>query len=329
MKKLARWIIRHPGCAAGLTLFAGFAALNCLACIHAYSMTHFASTVARTGRPEELTSLEKMKVLVTGVRLPRPQNTADPQSVGLAFESHRFHGDDGTTYDAWYIPCRGDRGLCILFHGYGTSKSSLLPDARVWHELGYSTLLVDFRGCGGSSGNETTIGFREADDVAAACRYAKRRLFNSKPILFGRSMGAAAVLRAVDCFELQPQAVVLECPFDRLLSTVRNRFRAMGVPSFPCAELLVFWGGVQHGYSGFRHNPAEYAAHVHCPVLLMSGEQDTRVTKEQTMAVFDGLPAPKQVLLFAGVGHESCLTAFPDQWKVSLARFLKERVETE
>jgi alpha-beta hydrolase superfamily lysophospholipase len=305
-------------------LFAGFAALNCLAYIHAYSMTHFASAVARTGRPEELTSLEKIEVLVTGVRLPRPQNTADPQSVGLAFECHRFQGDDGTTYDAWHIPCRGNRGLCILFHGYGASKSSLLPDARVWNELGYSSLLVDFRGCGGSSGSETTIGFREADDVMAACRYAEGKLVDGKPILFGRSMGAAAVLRAVDCFALQPRAIVLECPFDRLLSTARNRFHAMGLPSFPCAELLVFWGGAQHGYSGFQHNPAEYARHVQCPALLMSGERDPRVTEEQTIAVFDGLRGPKRIMLFPGVGHESCLVASPDRWKESVHRFLED-----
>lgn len=329
MKIVIRWIIRHPFFTAGIVLLFGFAALNFLAYLHAYSMTHFAPAVVRTRSLEELTALEKAKVLLTGVRLPKPQNTADPLTIGLAFEQHRFHGNDGTTYDTWYIPCRDSRGLCILFHGYGASKSSLLPDAKVWNDMRYAALLVDFRGCGDSSGCETTIGFREANDVMAACLYAERKLFSGRPILFGRSMGAAAVLRAVDCFALQPRAVVLECPFDRLLSTARNRFHAMGLPSFPCAELLVFWGGVQHGYSGFRHNPAEYATHIHCPVLLMSGERDPRVTKEQSKAVFDGLQGPKRIVLFPGVGHESCLSACPDLWKASVERFLEGSVEQE
>jgi dipeptidyl aminopeptidase/acylaminoacyl peptidase len=92
---------------------------------------------------------------------------------------------------------------------------------------------------------------------------------------------------------------------------------------------LVFWGGIQHRYSGFRDNPAEYVTHVHCPVLLMSGERDPRVTKEQTTAVFDGLQGPKRIVLFPSVGHESCLSAFPDLWKASVEQFLENSVEQE
>ena len=38
-------------------------------------------------------------------------------------------------------------------------------DADRLHDLGYACFLVDFRGSGGSSGDATTIGYREADDV--------------------------------------------------------------------------------------------------------------------------------------------------------------------
>ena len=50
-------------------------------------------------------------------------------------------------------------------------------------------------------------------------------------------------------------AAVLECPFDTMLNAVRARFTAMGLPSFPGAGLMVFWGGWQHGYNAFAHNP--------------------------------------------------------------------------
>jgi hypothetical protein len=49
----------------------------------------------------------------------------------------------------------------------------------------------------------------------------------------------------------------------------------MNVPSFPAAQLLVFWGGVQAGFNGFSHRPAEYAKSVSCPVLFLHGEDDT------------------------------------------------------
>ena len=136
-------------------------------------------------------------------------------------------------------------------------------------------------------------------------------------------MGAVAVLRAVSLHNLEPRAVVVEAPFDRLLSTAENRFSAMGIPSFPCAQLLVFWGGVQHGYSGFRHNPVEYARNVACPVMVMHGEQDPRVTEEQATAVFRNLPGEKQLVLFQGVGHESCLEGNAEQWNRAVIDFAR------
>src|SRR5262249_45805933 len=160
-----------------------------------------------------------------------------------------FPGDDGIEYEGWHIPCAESKGLVVLFHGYAACKCELLSEASALRELGYDTFLVDFRASGGSSGYETTVGYREADDVAAAVDYAQAQFGFSRVVLYGRSAGSAAILRAVSLNRVYPDGMILECPFDRLLSTVQHRFSAMGVPSFPAAQLLVFWGGVQHGYS--------------------------------------------------------------------------------
>ena len=287
-------------------------------------MTHFVDRGEKTAKPESLTALQKTKVLFCGVRVPKPRNSDNPANRGMPFSTHRFVGSSSIDYEAWHIPCADSRGLCVLFHGYANCKSSLLPEAQAFRELGYETFLVDFRGCGGSGGRVTTIGFHEADDVAVAVEYVRRELTEEPPILFGRSMGAVAILRAVSSSGLKPRAVIIECPFDRLLSTTKNRFSTMGIPSFPCAQLLVFWGGVQHGFSGFRHNSVEYASQVHCPVLLLNGEQDPRVTKEQATAVIKNLRGEKQLVLFEGVGHVPCLTGDPKQWNRAVTEFLSQ-----
>ena len=180
--------------------------------------------------------------------LPLPEIAACPLACNASA------GPSGIQLEAWYIRREKSKGLCILFHGHVACKATLLPEACAWRELGYDTLLVDFRGCGGSSGQVTTIGYLEAEDVVAAYQYAEHELGAKRPILCGISMGAAAVLPWPAATSI-PRACVLECPFDRLLSTVENRFTAMGVPSFPAARLLVFWGGVQLGYSGYRTQP--------------------------------------------------------------------------
>src|SRR5207237_2938162 len=125
---------------------------------------------------------------------------------------------------------------------------SLLTPAAAFHEMGYAVLLVDFRGTGGSSGQETTLGVREAADVARAVDYTQHTWPARPLVLYGVSMGAAAIMRAVATEGVHPAALILESPFDRLLDTVANRFHAMGLPAFPAAGLLVFWGSLQQGY---------------------------------------------------------------------------------
>src|SRR6185437_7730045 len=101
-----------------------------------------------------------------------------------------------------------------------------------------------------------------------------------------------------------PDAIILECPFDRMLNAIRNRFRAMGIPSFPGAELLLFWGGRRAGIDGFAHNPADDAASVNCPALILAGSSDARATPEQVGNVYHRLTGEKQLAMFAGAGHE-------------------------
>ena len=71
-------------------------------------------------------------------------------------------------------------------------------------------------------------------------------------------MGAVAILRAVQETGIKPDGVIVEAVFDTMLHAVRHRFEAMGVPAFPSAELLVFWGGVETG--GGEKQFKEFAA---------------------------------------------------------------------
>lgn len=99
----------------------------------------------------------------------------------------------------------------------------------------------------------------------------------------------------------------------------------MGLPAFPCAQILIFWGGVQQGFNGFNHNPADYAQNVRCPVLLLHGDRDPRVTGAQIEAVHQGLKGEKHLEIFKGVEHESYAAARPEQWKQAVARFLARK----
>jgi alpha-beta hydrolase superfamily lysophospholipase len=323
LNKAIQWIRKHPLQSFLLLLLSAFGLLNFVAYQQASAMLNFTQAGIPTARPEDLSLWQKVKVLLLGVTIPKPKNQASPQDFNLAFETHRLQVDDTVELEAWYIPRRRAKGLVLMFHGYAVARDQLLPEARAFHQLGYAVFLVDFRGSGGSNQATTSAGFYEAEDVTQALAYVQTNLRADQPvILYGQSMGGAAILRAVQANDLQPDAIIIEAVFDRMLSTVENRFNTMGVPSFPAAHLLVFWGSVQRGYNGFEHNPLDYAPAVKCPILMLHGQEDPRVTLAQAKAIYDQIRSEKVFEPFEKVGHESYIRADEARWKAAVGSFL-------
>jgi uncharacterized protein len=287
----------------------------------ARTLTHFTPSAGTPDRRGTL-SLEAGLRALRGAGLPRTANAYTPARVGLAYERHVFTGPDGTAREAWYVPLPRPRAVVALFHGYRGCKSDLLREARAFHAMGLAPLLVDLRGAGGSGGETTSIGYHEADDVAAAAAYARTLPGRPPLVLYGASMGAAAVLKAESERPLTAVAVVAEEPFNRLLTTVELRFQSRRLPAFPWAQLLVFWGGVQGGFDGFHHDPAEYARRITTPTLLVGGEEDPWVRVQDTREIFDALAGPKELALCPGVAHQLCLRAAPEVWLPAVQGFL-------
>ena len=311
------------GVIAGL-LVVGFGILNLLAYNNARAMMYFTSGGVRTGKPESLSLVAKLKVLLTGVNAPRPVSDTPAVSLDPGCRALSIGGSDGVTLSAWYCDRGRETQLVILFHGYAADKSCLLREARAFLDLGASVLLVDFRGSGGSSESYTTIGVCEGDDVAAVMRYVHANLSHSSVVLFGQSMGAVAILRAIHVHGSVCDGVILEAVFDSMLNTVRNRFDSMGVPSFPSAELLVFWGGRQLGFNGFAHNPVDYAPSLNCPALFMHGADDPRATVAEGRRVYDAVPGPKMFRAFDAAGHEAYSSIYPAEWRAAVAELMRE-----
>ena len=302
----------------GVLFPAAVLALNVLAHRHARAFTSFSRVGVRTARPEHLSTAQRLSVLLTGPTLPKPLNERTPADVGLPYQRLLFPGPDGHQLEAWLVP--GRDGVVVMCHGYADSKESLLDPARAFAEMGWSVFMVDFRGSGGSSGVDTSLGFHEARDIAGAVAVA-RRISDGPLILYGVSMGAAAILRAVAVEGARASALIVEAPFDSLKRTVANRFEALNVPAFPAAHLLLFWGGVQQGFDAFSHNPVEYAARVEIPTLLMHGGRDRRVSLAESRSIFDALRGPKVSEIFPHLGHQLLIAGARQQWMTAVRNF--------
>lgn len=289
-----------------------FVAVNAVAFWHARRMTHFIGSGQRTSKPETLSLGQRALVIIQGVELPKPQNTSAPT---MKHATVQVETRDGVKLELWDVPAAASSEIVLMFHGYGGCKSTMLHEAAVFHELGKHVALVDFRGSGGSAGEVTTLGWHEALDVAAAVQWAQKQYPEKRLVLFGQSMGAVAVLRAVKTESVEPAAMILECPFDSLLHTINHRFTAMGLPAFPFAPLLVFWGGVQVGINGFEHDARDYAAAVRCPTLVLWGADDARVARAEVEAVVQSLNGHGKLEVLSAVGHQSYCKAQPAAYR--------------
>lgn len=293
-----------------------FVAINALAFIHAYKFTHFSGTQnERTRDPKSLSPLVKTKVILGGIDNPKPMRVATPTH---SFKTISIKSD--VQLEAWHITVADAIGTVILFHGYSGEKSQLISRAEHFSKLGFNTLLVDFMGSGGSEGDGTTIGFAEAREVRDCFEYIKGT-GESNIHLFGTSMGAAAILKALDDWYIAPKSIILECPFGSLYKTVSARFDIMGVPSFPMAAVLTFWGGFQQGYWAFSHNPEEYAKSVKVPTLLLFGEKDDRVSMEETQNIFANIQGEKQLITYPDQGHDVYLNN-EQRWRQDTENFI-------
>lgn len=295
-----------------------FLIMNVIAWFHASKFTEFNSSVKiKTKDANHLSAGEKLKALFFGITNPRPENTQLPAQP---FEV--IHLQSNKKIECWFIKTKQAKGTVVLCHGYSGHKSSMLDKAELFLKWGYSVFLIDFMGSGGSEGNQTTIGFYEADEVKTAYDYLSAK-GEKNSVLFGTSMGAVAIMKAVNDYKLNPKAVIIECPFGTMLETVQARFKTLHVPAFPMANLLVFWGGIKNDFNAFEHNPAKYAKGMQCPVLLLYGEKDEKVSASEIDQIFKNLAGKKELRIYPLAGHENYLHKYKKEWSADVSKFLE------
>ncbi len=112
----------------------------------------------------------------------------DYQDVWIDIDQDQIHG--------WWIPATQPNAPAILyFHGNGSNNGDLTEIAAIFHQLGVSTLFIDYRGYGKSSSifpNETRV----YEDAEAAWQYLTTELQipPQQGFVYGHSLGGAIAI---------------------------------------------------------------------------------------------------------------------------------------
>lgn len=309
----------------GWVLLVQFVLINISTAFYADKLTRFYSDLPEDYSNSSGNIFTKSWKLFTGPKYPRSVINERPV---FPFDTVKLQTASGLSIDAWYAAAdSAAKGTVILFHGIGGTRMNNLDEANEFRYLGYHIMMIDFRGHGNSEGNRSTIGFREAEEVKLAVEYVKKK-GESTIFLYGSSMGAVSVARAVWKYELKLAGIILEMPFYSLQTYLKARAGQIGFPTQPFAFFTTFWIGAEKGFNGYRHKTSLYAKSVHCPVLIQWGTEDRFVNEKEIESVYEAVGTEKKKLVvYQGADHESLLRKDPVKWREEINLFLQSRYQ--
>lgn len=302
-----------------------FILFNTSAALYAYKFTHFYNDPTVQQSQPEGNVFTKTWKLFSG---PKFSKSIVADSASFPIDTVMLKTESGIIIDSWYGKAVSEsKGTVILFHGLTINKGKVLTEAAAFRQLGYNVLMPDFRAHGNSGGNTTTIGVKESEEVKLAFDYLNNK--GEKNIfLWGSSMGAVAITKAIADYDLHPAAVILEMPFASLQYHLKARARMFGFSGFPEKPFSFFvagWMGIERGFNGFNHKTSSYVEKMKSPVLLQWGGLDGYVKKEETDKIFKSIAtADKKLVIYPTAAHESLIQRDPMKWEIEVEKFLTD-----
>lgn len=230
-----------------------------------------------------------------------------PTSYGLGFEPAEIRTADGETLQAWWVPAENARGSVLLFHGNAGNISHRLDYLLMFHRLRYSTLIVDYRGYGKSTGRPSEEGtYRDAEAAWEYLRHS-RSVRAQDLVVAGESLGCAIATWLAA--RMQPGAVMLFSPF----ASVND----LG------AE--IYWFLPVRLISRIRYDNIEHLKRIRAPVFVAHSRDDDIIPFSHGKRVFESAGEPKAFLEMRGGHNQGFIFARPE-WVAHMAAFLDRHV---
>lgn len=188
---------------------------------------------------------------------------------------------DGTRIAGWYIPAANGGGptapTVVLAHAEGKDKSEMLTWAEPLHPA-YNVVMFDFRNHGQSSGDTTTLGVREVNDLRAVMGWIQAKKGPVATAVLGVGMGGAA---AIDEAASDPRAVavILDSTHATLANALQAQLERDGFPlAMPGAWSILLGGLLRTGEDMSSADPVQAIARYGSrPLLIVAAGHDDLV----------------------------------------------------
>jgi fermentation-respiration switch protein FrsA (DUF1100 family) len=231
-----------------------------------------------------------------------------PNDIGLEYDEVSIRTEDNVTIAGWYIPVKHEKGVLLFCHGNAGNISHRLESVNIFHNIGLSVLIFDYRGYGKSGGRPSEKGtYRDAE---AAWNYLieEKRASPDRIIVFGRSLGGA--IAADIALRHRPGGLILESSF---LSVPE-----MGKKYYPWLPVKLL--------SKYDYSTIDKIQSISCPKLIIHSPHDEIVPFEHGRMLFKRAKQPKEFLQLSG-GHNEGFLISGDLYFDGLKRFVNKCLE--
>ena len=222
---------------------------------------------------------------------PTGKLMATPADIGLDYESVTLSTSDHVKLHGWFIPATEEGGALLFFHGNAGNISHRLDSLKIFHDLGLSTLIIDYRGYGRSQGSISEQGTYLDGEAAWNYLSETRKIPEQEIVVFGRSLGAA--IAAYIASRKNPAALILESAFTSIPD--------MGAKLYPYMPVRVL--------SRFQYDARKALQSVSCPVLIVHSPHDDIIPYENGQKLYSSAREPKKFLEIRGGHNEGFLVS--------------------
>jgi hypothetical protein len=240
-----------------------------------------------------------------------------PQSYGLRYEALKIRTADDETLDAWWVPAENARGAVLFFHGNAGNISHRIDYLQMFHRLRYSTLIVDYRGYGKSTGTPSEAGtYRDAEAAWEHLRHARM----ARPqdiVIAGESLGAAVATWLAAEMSLSPQEAGHgrgKVPRAVLLFSTFTSVTDLGAQ--------VYWFLPVRLLSRIGYDNVANLKRIRAPVFIAHSRDDDIVPFAHGRKLFEAANEPKTFLEMRG-GHNDGFIFVRPEWIAELGAFLE------
>ncbi|MFA6953229.1 MAG: alpha/beta fold hydrolase [Patescibacteria group bacterium] len=260
------------------------------------------------------------------IKQPREVRPQDWKKYKLKPEFLKFPANDGLELSGAFIS-GSNRATIVLLHGYGHSKTQLLPQACFLNQAGYNVFVFDFRGSGESGGEYITFGEEEQKDLTGAIKYLHTRkdIDHGRIGIFGYSMGGSvALLKGGEFSEVR--AYVLDSSYGEFRSLIEMNFKEYlgGVPFFPLGYLVLYMIKVRTGAYFDDIRPLKSLTKLkNTPLLIIHGMQDKRVPVWDAMKMQANARGPAELMLVKGADHYTTYSTAGEEYAKKVLGFFQ------